>query len=106
MGARAPGGGSGLFVRRLAGYGVASGRVEVGRRRGFTGTTPLPNGSNDLARFAATVKAVEGRIMLWPLWKKSVVLIPAFLVLSSLLVVVVYEVASGLVLLGRALFFH
>jgi hypothetical protein len=96
----------GLFVRRLPGYGVADGRADVGRRREFSGTTALRDGSDDLARFAATVKVIEARIMQWPLWKKSLVLIPAFLVMSSLLVIVVYEVASGLVLLGRALFVH
>jgi len=45
-------------------------------------------------------------MMQWPLWKKSLVLIPVFLALSSALVIVVYEVGSGLVLLGRALFAH
>jgi hypothetical protein len=96
----------GLFAEGGPGYGVAGGRAGVRRRHAYSGATALRNGSDDLARFAATVKAVEARIMLWPLWKKSLVLIPAFLVLSSLLVVLVYEVASGLVLLGRALFVH
>jgi hypothetical protein len=66
----------------------------------------LQDGSSDLARFMVTVRAIEARMMEWPLWKKSTVLIPAFLVLSSLLVIFIYSVASGLVAIGRTFFPH
>jgi hypothetical protein len=64
----------------------------------------LPNRSSDLSRFVATVRALEARMMAWPLWKKSVVLIPAFLVLSVLLVLFIYEVGAGLAAIAGALF--
>ena len=62
----------------------------------------MQDGSSDLARFMVTVRAIEARMMEWPLWKKLAVLIPAFLVLSSLLVIFICAVVSGLVAIGRA----
>jgi hypothetical protein len=66
----------------------------------------LPDASNTLDQLKTAARAFEARVGPWPLWKKSLVLIPIFLVLSSALVVVLYAIGSGLPVLQKAIQGH
>jgi hypothetical protein len=48
-----------------------------------------------MARLKTAARAFEDHVAEWPLWRKSLVLIPVFLVLASLLVMALYAIGAS-----------
>jgi hypothetical protein len=66
----------------------------------------LQNESNGLARLKSWARGFEAQVAEWPLWRKSLVLIPIVVLLLWLLAMGIYVIGMGLSGVERSLISH